>query len=343
MRLERAVTGAFRPARRARLILLGLALGAVLAVLTGLAVGSVALAPAELLAVLVGMSDRHPLAAAVLALRWPRVLAAFCSGGLLAVAGALMQTLLGNPLGDPYVLGVSGGAAVGALLLMWSESAVLPVEAGALAGATLALALVLLCGRRSWRGGSGDGASTRLLLAGVVLSAGWSAAVTLILTLAPDERLRGMMFWLMGDLSGVVRWQPAAFALLLLLLLLRPLAADLNVLARGEVIAFSLGVDVARRRLQLCLLASLATAVAVASCGAVGFVGLLVPHALRLTAGHDQRLLLPAAALLGGGVLVLADTAARSLLAPAQLPVGVLTALVGVPAFLWLLTRRPQP
>lgn len=326
--------------RRARAILLVLTAAALAALLSGLLVGSVAIRPADLMAVLRGQPASSSLADSVLALRLPRVLASFGTGALLAVAGALMQVLLGNPLGDPYVLGISGGAAVGALLVMWLGAGALPVEPAALAGAGLALLLVLASGRRAWRQGNGVSSATRLLLAGVVLAAGWSAMVTLILALAPDAQLRGMVFWLMGDLSGVTRWQPAALTLLLVLLALQPLAADLNVLARGDAHAYALGVDVARRRLQLCLLASLATAIAVTTGGAIGFVGLLVPHALRLRLGNDQRLLLPAAALAGGCLLTLADSAARSLLAPVQLPVGVLTALLGVPAFLWLLARR---
>lgn len=328
---------------RARRQLAALLAFGLLALLVGLAVGSVYVSPLTLLAALGGTADSAtdgaPLANTVLALRLPRVLAAFASGGLLAVAGALMQVLLANPLGDPYVLGISGGAAVGALLVLWLGAGMLPVEGGAMIGAGLALALVLLLARRDWRDGAAGGNAPRLLLAGVVLAAGWSALITLILTLAPDQSLRGMLFWLMGDLAGATRWQAALLALGLLLLALRPLAADLNVLLRGGRQAFALGVDVPRRRLQICLLASLATAVAVTTAGTVGFLGLLVPHALRLLIGNDQRVLLPAAALLGGSLLVLADAAARTLLAPVQLPVGVLTALFGVPAFLILLAR----
>ncbi len=278
------------------------------------------------------LAAQDALLQAVLAVRLPRVLAAFACGGLLAVAGAMMQVLLANPLADPYVLGVSGGAATGALLVLMLGVAALPVSMGALLGAGVALTLVLMRGSRDHQQDT-----TRLLLGGVVLAAGWSALITLLLALAPESRLRGMVFWLMGDLDGVTAWWLPTTALALVLILLRPLAADLNVLLRGEVLAFSLGVPVARRRLQLVLLAGLATALAVATVGSIGFVGLLVPHAVRLRIGNDQRRLLPASALLGGCLLTLADLAARTCCSPVQLPVGVLTALLGVPCFLWLL------
>jgi len=151
-----------------------------------------------------------------------------------------------------------------------------------------------------------------------------------------------MLFWLMGDLNGVDSWAPALLALALALALSYPAARSLNVLLRGEVLAHALGVRVLPLRRMVYVLASVATALAVTTAGAIGFVGLVVPHALRLALGNDQRMLLPASALAGGTLLLLADTAARSLLAPQQLPVGVITALLGVPAFLFLLTRNPQ-
>ena len=174
------------------------------------------------------------------------------------------------------------------------------------------------------------------------MAAGWGALITLMLTLAPAARLRGMLFWLMGDLNGVDSWAPALLALAGTLALSYPLARELNVLLRGEALAHALGVRVVALRRAVYLLASVATALAVTTAGAIGFVGLVVPHALRLWLGNDQRMLLPASALAGGTLLLLADTAARSLLAPQQLPVGVITALVGVPAFMFLLTRSPE-
>jgi iron complex transport system permease protein len=319
---------------RARRVLAALLIGSLGAVLLALALGSVWL---DLGALLAPAPDSP--ARLILALRLPRVLAAYATGALLALSGALMQVLLRNPMGDPYVLGISGGASVGALTVMAFGLGGLSVDAGALSGALLALALVLLPALRWWRQTPGASAGARLLLTGVVLAAGWSALITLILTLAPEERLRGMMFWLMGDLAGVVGWRWPAGVLVVLLFALRPLLADLNAMSRGEAAAFAVGVPVRRRQFEVCLIASVATAVAVTTAGAIGFVGLLVPHAVRLTLGNDQRLLMPASAMLGGSLLVVADTAARTAFAPAQLPVGVLTALLGVPAFLWVLGR----
>jgi iron complex transport system permease protein len=173
----------------------------------------------------------------------------------------------------------------------------------------------------------------------VVVAAGWGAAISLLLALAPDAQVRGMLFWLVGDLSGAPPAWPSLATLAIVLVVAVAMARDLNVLARGEETATALGVDVPRVTLLLHVLAALAAAVAVTTAGNVGFVGLVVPHALRLAFGNDQRLLLPAAALAGGAFLVLADTLARTIVAPTQLPVGVVTALTGVPVFLWLLTR----
>ena len=183
---------------------------------------------------------------------------------------------------------------------------------------------------------------TRLLLAGVIVAAGCGAAVTLMLALAPDTRVQSMLFWLMGDASGAARPWPALGVLIVGLVLILPWARDLNVLARGEMSARALGVSVQRLRRVLYVVASLLTAVAVTLVGSVGFVGLIVPHLVRLALGNDQRILLPAAMLAGGVLLTVADTLARTVMAPQQLPVGVLTALIGVPVFLYLLSRNPR-
>jgi len=306
-----------------------------------LATGSSRLAPLELLQGLASPGDS--VAGEILfKLRLPRALAAFAVGGLLALAGALMQILLRNPLADPYVLGLSGGAAVGALAAMLAGLGVLAVNLGAGLGALAAILLVFTIARRDFARGQRLGAfdaSPRLLLTGVVLAAGWGAVITLMLTLAPEARLRGMLFWLMGDLNGAQSWAPALFALALILAGAYPFARDLNVLLRGEAQAHALGVRVASLRRMIYLFASLATALAVTTAGAIGFIGLVVPHALRLMLGNDQRVLLPACALGGGTLLLVADTVARSAFAPLQLPVGVITALIGVPAFIFMLTR----
>lgn len=329
--------------RRTLLIWLALCGAAFAAFAFALATGSTRLPPLELLQALA--SPGGSVAGEIVTqLRLPRALAAFAVGGLLALAGALMQVLLRNPLADPYVLGLSGGAAVGALGAMLAGLGAFAANLGAIAGAMAAIALVFVLARRDFVRQQTLGvldASPRLLLTGVIMAAGWGALITLILTLAPEAKLRSMLFWLMGDLNGAESWAPALCVLAAALALTYPAARDLNVLLRGEVLAHALGVKVAPLRRLLYIVASVATAFAVTTAGAIGFVGLVVPHALRLALGNDQRMLLPASALAGGTLLLLADTAARSLLAPQQLPVGVITALVGVPAFMLLLLRNP--
>jgi iron complex transport system permease protein len=268
-------------------------------------------------------------------LRLPRALGAFACGGLLALAGALMQVLLRNPLGDPYVLGISGGASVGALCALLFGMTALWVNLAAFVGALLVLLLVfgLAHGEGSW-------VQSRLLLTGVIVAAGCGAAVSLILSIAPEQSLHGMLFWIMGDAAHITQPYPALALLALGLALALPLARDLNVLARGDFQAAALGVAVGPLRWMTYFLSALLTAGAVATAGSIGFVGLVVPHLMRLLFGNDQRLLLPASVLAGGGLLTLADTLARTVIAPQQLPVGVLTALIGVPLFLYLLSRQ---
>lgn len=271
----------------------------------------------------------------ILELRLNRALSAFATGGLLSLAGALMQVLVRNPLADPYVLGISGGAAVAALFAMLLGLGGVWLTGSAFGGALFAMALVfgLARGRGSWT-------PTRLLLTGVVLAAGWGALISFILAISPDSNIRGMLFWLMGDLSFAHSPIAALLMLLLGLLVSWPLGRDLNVLIRGELQAGALGIDSGRVQILLFLLASLLTATAVVQAGSIGFVGLVIPHIMRLIGLTDHRLLLPAAALAGGSLLVLADTLARTILAPQQLPVGIITALLGVPLFLYLLRRE---
>lgn len=281
-------------------------------------------------------------------IRVPRVLAGFAAGASLALAGALMQSLTRNALADPYVLGVAGGASVGALLVLIGSGAALSawaVAGGAAAGA-LAAALLLfgLLGRRlagPVSTGEPD-ASIVLLLVGVMIGAGCSAAVSLIISLADDGQLRGMVFWLLGDLGGATHGEIAWVALAVALLLVVPRARDLDLLARGDAWAATLGVAVVRRRLIAVVAAAVATGAAVATAGAIGFVGLVVPHALRRLGARSAAVLLPASALGGGAFVVAADALARSVVAPLQLPVGVVSAAVGVPAFIIMLLRRPR-
>ena len=305
---------------------------AIAAMAFALAVGSVDIAWPSLVGALFG--DGNDVSASVVReLRLPRAIAAFSVGGLLAVAGALMQVLLRNPLADPYVLGLSGGAACGALASLLLGFAALATPA-AFAGASLSTILVfgLSRGRGAW-------SPTRLLLTGVVVAAGFGALIMLMLAIAPDTQVRGMLFWLIGDLSVSSHGERALLALVVVLVVALLFARDATLLARGDATAASLGVNVRVVTLALHVLAAAATAIAVTVAGSVGFVGLVVPHAVRLVIGNDQRFLLPASALAGGALLVVADTLARSIIAPAQLPVGVLTALAGVPIFLFLLRR----
>ncbi len=314
------------------LVLLGLSSLSLLTFLWGITRGSVDLTLAQLWQALFDNEQiEHQL---IFDLRLPRQLSAFAVGGLLALAGALMQTLLRNPLADPYVLGISGGAAVGALLIMLLGLSGLWLTGGSFIGALLSMLLVftLAHGKGSWT-------TTRLLLTGVIVAAGWGALISFILSISPDTNLRGMLFWLMGDFSQAGNPGTALMIMILGLALCLPMARNLTLLSRGELQAQALGVDVARMRWGIYFLASLLTAIAVTQAGSIGFVGLVVPHMVRLAIGNDQRLLLPASVLLGGTLLVCADTLARTVIAPQQLPVGVITAFLGVPLFLYLLRR----
>lgn len=313
--------------------LLWLALLGLTAILVSLALGSVNLTPSEMLATLIGEGSplHHTL---VWELRLPRALAAFGTGALLALAGALMQVLLRNPLADPYVLGLSGGASVAALLAMLAGVGTALVSASAFVGALVSTLIVFALAH-----GSGSWTPARLLLTGIVMASGWGAIITFLLAVSPVEQLPGMLYWLMGDMAYAGSPWPVLGVALLSLLVLVPLGRTLNVLARGGLQAAALGVAVRPLEWTLYLAASLATAMAVTTAGSVGFVGLMVPHMLRLKLGADQRLILPASLLAGGALLTLADTLARTLIAPQQLPVGVITALIGVPSFLYLLHR----
>ena len=280
-------------------------------------------------------------------IRAPRVLAGFGAGAALALSGALMQLLTRNALADPYVLGVASGASVGALSTMmigglagaawWTEWSLAGGAAIGALGATL-----LLLGL-SWRVLAPPGISAMqeapvsLLLIGVMIGSAGSAVVTLLLTFAPEAQLRGMVFWLLGDLNGATHWSAVWAALAVALAVSWPWAHQLDWLARGDAWAATLGVPVVRRRRQVLMASAVATGGAVATAGAVGFVGLVAPHALRLLGLRQAPWLLPASALAGGTFVVLADAVARTVAAPIQLPVGVIAAAVGVPSFLALL------
>jgi iron complex transport system permease protein len=285
-------------------------------------------------AALLGQAD--PVARTViLELRLPRALAAFGVGSALAVAGLLLQALFRNPLADPYVLGISGGAAIGALLAIVAGAGALALQSSAATGAALAIGAVWLLARGH--------EPARLLLTGVVIASGCGAVVALLLAVATSEQLRGMVFWLAGDLSHAHEPWPALVAAALACAFAGLFGRALNVLAAGELRARSVGLDTTRWRQAVLAAAALLTAVAVVSAGTIGFVGLVAPHLTRLLLRTtDHRRLAPAAALMGGTLVSVADLLARTLAEPRQLPVGGIIALVGAPLFLLLLRRTAR-
>ena len=270
----------------------------------------------------------------ILELRLPRALAAFAAGALLSLAGVLMQVLLRNPLADPYVLGVSGGSALAALLAMLLGVNIIWLTGSAFLGALLSIFLVF-----SFSQSQGSWSISRLLLTGIILASGWGALISFVLVIAPAEKIHGMLFWLMGDLSYDRPLLPAYLILFPGLIICLLISRPLNVLLWGDKQAGSLGVDSKRLKIIIFFISSLLTAGAITLSGSIGFVGLVIPHLVRLIVGADHRILLPASALSGGALLIIADTLARTILSPQQLPVGILTALIGVPLFLYLLRR----
>jgi len=327
---------------RATIVLTALALLALASLVFAGVVGSVPISladmPDALLRLAHGKADT--LTATLLSLRLERALVAFVTGAALALAGVMMQALLRNPLADPYVLGISGGASAGALFALMALGALWVVDAAAFGGAAAISLLLYLLARRDLRGGgAAEGGASLLLLTGVILSAMCMAMVSLMLSIAPESRLRGMIFWMIGDLAGApLRPAPWLVLLAALAFALRS-ARALNVLALHAEGAATLGIRVGALRKGLFICSGLLTASAVTSAGSIGFVGLVVPHACRFACGPDHRLLVPAAPLAGGAFLVLADTLARTVVAPEQLPVGVVTALIGAPLFLIQLHR----
>ena len=299
-----------------------------------LSIGSVDISAKQLLHAL-WVQDDSLASSVVLDLRLPRTVVGFMVGAMLALAGALMQVLLRNPLAEPYVLGVSGGASAAVLIAMLSGLSGFWISGSAFMGAMISMVLVF-----SLAHGKGDWSPARLLLTGIVIAAGWGALISLILSITQGTQLRGMLFWLMGDLSYAQYTHWALMALVACLVVSLMISRNLNILARGELQAATLGVSPRKIRYIVYFLSSLLAATAVTLAGNVGFVGLVVPHAIRLMVGSDHRILLPAAFLLGGCLVMLADCLARTIIAPQQLPVGVLTAILGIPVFLVLLRRQ---
>jgi len=331
------------PARRRALLVTGTMLLLALACLlySGMT-GSIPVAAGELPAALGQLLEGRPqsLTASLLELRAGRAIVAFATGGALALAGVLMQALLRNPLADPYILGISAGASVGALGALLLMCAAATVDAAALCGAVTVSMLLYLLARRDLRSGAAaEGGASLLLLTGVIVSSLCMAVITLMLSIAPEGRLRSMVFWMIGDLAGapvrVLPWLVLGGALVFAV----RCARSMNVMALHAESAVALGVRVGALRKGLFLVSGLLTASAVTSAGSVGFVGLIVPHACRFAFGPDHRVLVPAAVLAGGSFLVLCDTLARTVVAPQQLPVGAVTAIIGAPVFLYQLHR----
>jgi len=328
--------------QRAVITLTVLVLFAVVSLIFSGMTGSVHIPLADLFGALSELlhGQAQTLAATLLDLRLSRALTAFVTGAALSLAGVMMQALLRNPLADPYVLGISAGASVGALAALLFACAVWVVDSAAFAGAVAVSMMLYLLARRDLRGGTAaEGGTALLLLTGVILSSACMAMVTLMLSVAPESRLRSMVFWMIGDLAGApMRALPWIVLTGALLFALRS-ARSMNVMALHAEAAATLGIRVGALRKGLFFVSGLLTASAVTSAGSIGFVGLIVPHACRFAVGPDHRLLIPAATLAGGTFLLLADTLARTIIAPQQLPVGVVTALIGAPVFLYQLHR----
>ncbi len=324
-------------------ILLGLVL--IVIILVSITMGSVKVPPLRSIRILLGAilglkgAGNETERTIILSLRLPRAILAGLVGAGLSVSGATFQALLRNPLADPYILGVSSGAAVGAiiaiLLGLGVSSFGLPLAS--FLGALLSILVVFYCGRRE-----GRIHPHTLLLAGVIVGSFLSALIMFFISLSQKEELRTIIFWLMGDFSfSNTRSILIIFPYLLLgFLLLYLRARHLNLILSGEESAVQLGVDVERLKLVSYLSASLITAASVSVCGLIGFVGLIIPHSVRLIFGADHRLLIPASALVGASFLIASDTFARTLLAPVELPVGVITAAFGGPFFIYLLRTR---
>ena len=330
--------------RRVFAVCLGLAALLFVAVVISLKLGAFPISTTDVVLTLVrraiGRSSQIPseFNLVIFGLRLPRIEMGIIVGAALSVAGTGFQALLRNPLADPYVLGISSGAALGAIVsLSVAPHSPLIMQLAAFIGAAVTIAAVYFLGRR---GGQLDSAT--LLLAGIASATFLSAIIIFLMTTLSGRDLRGMAFWLMGDLQTppVVDLRFLFFVVLAAVFVIYTTSSDLNLILTGEQEARHLGVNVKRVKLVVYVAASLLTGLAVAISGAIGWVGLLVPHAMRMLFGSDYRLLIPATALGGAIVIVLADTLARTVVAPTELPVGAMTAIAGAPVFIYLMRRR---
>jgi iron complex transport system permease protein len=283
------------------------------------------------------------LQSGIVQLRVARILLAIIAGAGLSVSGVIFQALFRNPLAEPYVLGVSSGAgfgAVAAIFLNLSASSTWTLPAMAFAGALGTILLVYALARNP----TGAAPVHTLLLSGVMVSAVFGSMLMFLVSVSPSESLHNVIWWLLGNLQ-IFDWallRAAAIVVGAGLMVTAVLSRDLNVMTLGEEPAAHLGLHVERTKKLFLLLASLMTGATVAACGLIGFVGLIVPHSMRLAIGPDHRRLVPASALAGAAFLVLADTLARTMIAPTEIPIGVMTALLGGPFFFFLLRRRKR-
>ncbi|MGE0882616.1 MAG: iron chelate uptake ABC transporter family permease subunit [Blastocatellales bacterium] len=336
------LTGSYLTRRRTKLVLMVLGLALVICTMIALAIGSEHVGALQILSAILsrltgaasGLSAEQEVI--VFNLRMPRIALAAGVGAALAIAGAAFQALLRNPLADPYVLGVSGGAALGSILaILLAANLAFAQPLFGFAGAVVATLIVYQLGRR-------DDDPARLALAGVVLSTFLSSTIVLLTALANNVKLRQITLWLLGDLSSGSREGLifVSVSSLIGVAVLMTQSRALNLMMIGERDAFALGVETSRVRWAVHLTASLVTGAAVAAGGAIGYVGLVVPHLVRLAIGADNRLVIPASALAGSVLVILSDTVARTVLSPRELPTGAITALVGAPVFIYLLLRR---
>lgn len=335
------VVKSYLTGRRAMVMLLALAGALIICAVVALSLGSERVAAGQLFSALISKltGTVSPLSreqeVIIFSLRLPRIALAVGVGATLSIAGAAFQALLRNPLADPYVLGVSGGAALGSITaIIFASELSLSRPLFGFAGAAIATLIVYQLGKR-------EDDPTHLVLAGVVMSTFFSSVIVLLTSLADNVKLRNITLWLLGDLSsGTV--EGLIFVLIAAAVggvVLITQSRALNLMMIGERDAFAMGVETARVRWVVHLTASLLTGAAVAAGGAIGYVGLVTPHLVRLAAGSDNRLVIPASAIAGALLVLLADTVARTILAPRELPTGAITALVGAPIFIYLLIR----
>ena len=329
-------------ATKRKLVLITLALSllffAVLVV--SIVLGAARVPWSDFYAILTGGTTDRAAYSIVVQIRLPRILMAASVGGALSICGVVMQSILKNPLAEPFVLGLSGGAAVGSILFILLG---LSIAGGgflfSFAGAILTLFVVLVLSKRK-----GGFSTTRIILTGVIVNAFFTAFIMFVITTTSDELLHAILFWLYGDLSHSTYMNVWILSVVLSLSfgVIYPYSRYLNILGVNEELGYQLGIEVERVKYVLLILVSILTAFAVSLSGIIGFVGLIVPHLMRMAFGSDHRLLLPASLIFGGVFMMIADTAARTIISPGELPVGVITAFLGAPFFLMLMFKDKE-